>query len=135
MTIELAAVQDKNDVEGSLLELGRARPDAVLVVADTLLRVSHEQIARFTTESRLPAIFPYREYAEAGGLVAYATDYNDLFRRAASYVDKILKGAKPGDLPIQQAGKFELLINLRTAHVLGIEVPPSLLARADEVIE
>ena len=135
LTVELAAVQDKDDVEGGLLELGRARPDAVLVVADTLLRVSHKQIAQFMTESRLPAIFPYREYAEAGGLVAYATDFNDLFRRAASYVDKILKGAKPGDLPIQQAGNFELLINLKTAKGLGIEIPPSLLARADEVIE
>jgi putative ABC transport system substrate-binding protein len=135
LMVEFATVQDKNDVESSLLELARARPDAVLVVADTLLRISHKQVARFTTENHLPAIFPYREYAEAGGLMAYATDYNDLFRRAADYVDKILKGARPGDLPIQQAGKFELVINLKTAQALGLTIPPALLARADEVIE
>ena len=135
LTVELAAVQDKDAVDGALAELGRANPDAVLVVADTLLRISHKQIARFTTENRLPAIFPYRDYAEAGGLVAYAADFNDLFRRAAGYVDKILKGAKPGDLPIQQATKFELIVNLTTAKALGIELPASLLARADEVIE
>jgi putative ABC transport system substrate-binding protein len=135
LAVELASVQDTDDVAGSLLELARARPDAVLVVADTLLRIRHKQIAQFMTESHLPAIFPYREYAEAGGLVAYATDLSDLFQRAASYVDKILKGAKPGDLPIQQAGKFELVINLKTAQALGLTVPPSLLARANEVIE
>ena len=135
LTIELAEVQDKDGVEATLRELGRARPDAVLVLADTLLRVSHRQIARFTMERRLPAIFPYREYAEAGGLVAYGADYNDLFRRAAGYIDKILKGAKPGDLPIQQATKFELIVNLRTAAAFGLTVPSSLLARADEVIE
>ena len=135
LTIELAEVQDKDGVEATLLELGRARPDAILVLADTLLRVSHKQIARFTTERRLPAIFPYREYAEAGGLVAYGADYNDLFRRVAGYIDKILKGAKPGDLPIQQATKFELIVSLGTAAALGLTVPSSLLARADEVIE
>ena len=135
LTIELAEVQDKDGVEATLLELGRARPDAILVLADTLLRVSHKQIARFTTERRLPAIFPYREYAEAGGLVAYGADYNDLFRRVAGYIDKILKGAKPGDLPIQQATKFELFVNHRTAAAYGLTIPSSQLARADEVIE
>jgi putative ABC transport system substrate-binding protein len=86
-------------------------------------------------KNRLPTIFAQREYAEAGGLLTYAADFSDLFRRAATFVDKILKGAKPADLPVEQPIKFELVINLKTAKALGLEVPPTLLARADEVIE
>ena len=135
LTLEPAWVEDQNDIESELGKLAQARPDAVLMIADTLLYASHKRIVEFTLERRLPAIFPFREYAEDGGLMVYAPDYRDLFRRAAGYIDKILKGANPGELPIQQAGKFELVINLRTARTLGIEVPPSLLTRADEVIE
>ena len=93
------------------------------------------QIASLAAGSKLPTIFVYKDSVEAGGLMSYGPERRHLYRRAAEYVDKILKGAKPSDLPVEQPTKFELVINLRTAKALGIEVPPSLLARADEVIE
>jgi len=89
---------------------------------------------QFVVENRLPGMFPYPEFAQEGGLMAYGPDYADLFRRTATYVDKILKGANPGDLPIEQPTKFELVINLNTARALGLTIPQSLLLRADEVI-
>jgi putative ABC transport system substrate-binding protein len=89
----------------------------------------------FMAANRLPAIYNDRVFIEAGGLIAYGTNYDDLFRQAAGYVDRILKSASPGELPVQQAATFELLINLKTAKALGLTVPPSILARADEVIE
>jgi len=106
-----------------------------MVPADTFLVSQRGRIAQFAIENKLPSGYSFREYLEAGGLVAYTPNYNDLFRRAASYVDKILKGTKPGELPIEQPTKFHLLINLRTARTLGVTLPPWLLLRADEVIE
>jgi putative ABC transport system substrate-binding protein len=94
-----------------------------------------EEIVGFMALNRLPAIYPFREFAEVGGLIAYATNYDELFRQAADYVDKILNGTPPGDLPVQQAAKFDLVINMRTANLLGLTVPPVLLTRANEVIE
>jgi putative ABC transport system substrate-binding protein len=84
---------------------------------------------------RLPAVYPYREFAEAGGLLAYSTNFDDLFRDAAGYVDKVLRGAKPAEMPVQQAASFELVVNAATARALGLTLPPAILARADEVIE
>jgi putative ABC transport system substrate-binding protein len=88
-----------------------------------------------TLKHRLPGMFPFKENVEAGGLMSYGADRDDLYRRAATYLDKILKGVKPADLPVEQASKYQLVINLKTAKALGLEVPPTLLARADEVIE
>src|SRR5438445_13821025 len=106
-----------------------------MVPADTFLVSQCSRIAQFAIENKLPSVYSFREYIEAGGLIAYTPDYHDLFRQAATYVDKILKGTKPGELPIEQPTKFDLVLNLKTARTLGITFPPALLIRADEVIE
>jgi putative ABC transport system substrate-binding protein len=107
----------------------------MLVVADAFLWSLRARIAALAARHRLPAIYPETEFAEAGGLMAYGPNVPDNFRRAAAYVDKILKGAKPADLPIEQPTKFELLVNLRAAKGLGLVLSPSLLQRADRIIE
>jgi putative ABC transport system substrate-binding protein len=111
------------------------RPDALLVGSSPELFANKERIAAFAISSRLPSIQYPREFADAGGLMSYGVNIADLFRRAAGYVDRILKGAKPADLPIEQPTKFDLVINLKTAKALGLTIPPSLLLRADEVIQ
>jgi ABC-type uncharacterized transport system substrate-binding protein len=111
------------------------RADALYVVGDALVITHRVRINTLTLIARLPTIYFVREYVEAGGLMSYGPNVPDLFRRAANMVDKILRGAKPGELPVEQPTKFDLVINLTTAKALGLEVPPSLLARADEVIE
>jgi putative ABC transport system substrate-binding protein len=108
---------------------------AVFVVADTLFFSEAAQIAKLALKYQLPSMHQLREEVEAGGLLSYGTDFTDLVRRAAMYVDAILKGAKPADLPVQQPTKFELVINLNTARALGLTIPPTLLVRADEVME
>ena len=111
------------------------RADALAILPEPVFVANLKRIADFAAKNRLPSIFHLREFADAGGLITYGPDRSDLFRRAAAYIDKILKGAKPTDLPIQLPTKFELVINLKTAKALGLTVPPMLLARADEVIE
>ena len=135
VALELATVENSDQIEGALLRLDQARPDAVLVFADTLLLTKRNAIVAVLTRSRLPAIYPYREYAEAGGLIAHGANFSVLFERAAVYVDRILKGARPADLPIQLATEFELIINRKAAAAIGLNIPPTFIARADEVIE
>jgi putative ABC transport system substrate-binding protein len=100
-----------------------------------MLSLSHPRQRNFTTSNRLPSIHAFREAVEVGGLMSYGANVADLLRRAAGYVDKILKGAQPGDLPVEQPTKFEVVINLKTAKALGLTIPPSVLQRADQVIE
>jgi len=112
----------------------REHADALIVIRDNVTNNHRRQIVAFAAKNRLPAMYPMTEYAEDGGLMAYAPDFLDIQRRAATYVDKILKGAKPADLPVEQPMKFELVINLKTAKALGLTIPPNVLARADKVI-
>ena len=123
------------EVKTALQRLNDARPDGVLVAPDLLLLTQRSEIAASLTEYKLPAVYPFREYAGVGGLMIHGANLGILFERAAGYVDRILKGAKPADLPVQLATEFELIINLGTASTMGLAIPPSLLARADEVIE
>jgi putative ABC transport system substrate-binding protein len=123
-------------LQAGFTAIERARVDA-LFVGDTatFFSAARGALVEFAAKQRLPASYPFDYYVEAGGLMSYGIDYNDIFRRAATYVDKILKGANPGDLPIEQPTKFELVINLKTAKTLGLALSPSLLLRADRVIE
>jgi putative tryptophan/tyrosine transport system substrate-binding protein len=116
-------------------EAFKDRVDALLVPSDPLVNANRVRINTLALAARLPTIHGFREYVEAGGLMSYGPNYTDLFRRAGDYVDKILRGAKPADLPVEQANRFDFVINLTTAKALGLTVPPLLLARADEVIE
>jgi putative tryptophan/tyrosine transport system substrate-binding protein len=109
--------------------------EALYVAPDPLAFTNRTRINTMALGARLPTMYALREFVEAGGLMSYGTNFPDLFRRSADYVDKILRGTKPGDIPVEQPTKFELVISLKTAKALGLEVPPTLLARADEVIE
>jgi len=135
VALELFEVRNSDEIEGILLRLDQARPDGVLVSPDLLLLTKRSEITASLAKSNLPAIYPFRDYAATGGLIVHGANLGVLFERAAGYVDRILKGAKPSDLPVQLATEFELIINLRTAAALGLTVPPTLIARADEVIE
>ena len=131
----VAEVRRADEFDNAFLAIASARPHAIAVLADRFLLAHRKRIIEFAAANRLPAMYPYREYVDAGGLISYAPSNIELFRGAATYVDKILKGAKPSDLPVQEPTKFELIANLKTAKALSLEIPPTLLARADEVIE
>jgi len=135
VTLQSREVRGPDDFPSVFASMTTQRPDALVTLDDPLLLNSRTSIVAFATKERLPVIYPQRDYTDAGGLMSYGPSISDLFRRAASYVDKILKGAKPGDLPIEQPTNFELVINLKTAKALGLTIPPSLLLRADQVID
>ena len=130
-----AEVRSVNDFDSAFAAMMRERPDAFMMTADPLLMLHIRRVIDFLANNRLPSIFQSRDNVVAGGLMSYGASLPDLFRRGAGYVHKILQGTKPGDLPVEQPTKFELVINLKTARALGLEIPPMLLARADEVIE
>jgi putative ABC transport system substrate-binding protein len=119
----------------AIAAIAQSDAKSIVVLPDPMFLANREQLVELIRQSRLPAIYMETGFVAAGGLISYGPNFTELFRRAAAYVDKILKGAKPGDLPVEQPTKFELVINLKTGKALGIEVPPTLLARADEVIE
>jgi putative tryptophan/tyrosine transport system substrate-binding protein len=132
--VQPLGVEGPNDFERAFSTLKRERATGLITVSTPFFNIHKATIVELAASSRLPAIYP-QEFAEAGGLMSYGTSYADLFRRAATYVDKILKGARPADLPVEQSAKFELVINLKTAKQLGLTIPPNVLARADRVIK
>jgi putative tryptophan/tyrosine transport system substrate-binding protein len=132
---ELLDVRSQSDLGGAFEVAVREHVEALVIGADGLTQMYQQTIVDFVARNRLPAVYPAREFVEAGGLIAYAVNYPDLYFRLASFVDKIFKGATPGELPVEQPTKFELVINLKTANALGLTIPAMLLARADEVIE
>jgi len=133
--IQSLEVRAPDNFDGAFEGARRERSDALITVEDPLTFSQRQRVADFTAEQQLPSLHGLREFAAAGGLMSYGASLVDLFRRAAGYVDKILRGAKPADLPVQQPTKFELVINLRIAKALGLTIPPGVLAIADEVIE
>jgi putative tryptophan/tyrosine transport system substrate-binding protein len=128
-------VQVDHDTEQAVNEFVRGSSDGLIVVVSSTATIQRDLVVNLAARHRLPAVYPYRFFVDAGGLMSYGPNLLDGYRRSASYVDRILKGEKPADLPVQAPTKYELVINLKTAKTLGLEVPPTLLARADEVIE
>jgi putative ABC transport system substrate-binding protein len=135
VSVNIFEVRSSDEIEGALGRLQQARPDAVVVAPDLLLLTKRTEIATALATSKLPAVYPFREYAGVGGLMIHGANLGVLFERAAGYVDRILKGTNPSELPVQLATEFELIINLKTAAQMGLTFPPTLIARADEVIE
>ena len=133
--LQLVEARGREDFDGAFSEMTRADAGALTVLPSAMLFIERRRLVDLAAKSRLPAVYTWREFVDAGGLMAYGPNLADLWRRAATYVDKILKGAKPGDLPVEQPTKFELVINLKTAKALGLTIPPSLLLPADQVIE
>jgi putative ABC transport system substrate-binding protein len=133
--LQVLKARTPSEIEVAFAAMRSQRADGALVLRDAVFRERRAQIVALAAKSRLPAVYGLREEAEAGGLMAYGASVPQLFRRAATYVDKILKGAKPADLPVEQPTKFELVINLKTAKALGLTIPPSLLGQADQVIQ
>jgi putative ABC transport system substrate-binding protein len=128
-------VRKPEDLDAAFTSIVKEKPDGLLILADRIFLHNRQRMMDFATQQRLPSVNAYQELVEAGGLLSYGPSYEEMHRRAAGYVDKILKGTKPGDLPVEQPTKFTLIINLKAARALGLDVPPTLLARADEVIE
>jgi putative ABC transport system substrate-binding protein len=130
-----APVHDTSELESVVAALAREPNGGLIVMPDSFLDAHRAEVASLAARYHLPAVYPFHQFPEVGGLLSYGNDQLDNYRRAAVYVDRILRGAKPSELPVQAPVKFELVINLNTAKSLGLTVPPSLLARADKVIE
>ncbi|MEK7385137.1 MAG: ABC transporter substrate-binding protein, partial [candidate division NC10 bacterium] len=135
MTVARFDARGPADLEGAFDALTRARAGALIITGGGVQFNMRNQIAQLALRNRLPSIFTVSEYVEAGGLMSYGASLRDQWRRAATYVDKILKGAKPGDLPVEQPTKFELVVNAGTAKALGLAIPPSVRLQADRVVE
>jgi putative ABC transport system substrate-binding protein len=135
LNLNFEDVKESNDLNRAFEAITKARTEALLVTAGPFGRADQKRIVEYAAKSRVPTIYYRRESVEAGGLMSYDTNRNDLSRRAAIFVDKILKGAKPGDLPVEQPTKFELIINLKAAKQIGLTIPPNVLARANKVIK
>jgi len=135
LQVQLLEARGPDDLGGAFAAMTKERASALLVQVDVIFALHARRIADLAAKRRVPAMYGSREHVEAGGLMSYAPNIPDLFRRAATYVDKILKGAKPGDLPVEQPTKFELVMNLKTATALGLTIPQSLLQRADQIIQ
>jgi ABC-type uncharacterized transport system substrate-binding protein len=135
--VELQFVEARGpaDFDRAFSDMTRAHAGALTVLPSNMFSNERRRLVDLAAKTRLPAVFPFREFADAGGLMSYGPNITDLCRRAATYVDKILKGAKPGDLPVEQPTKFELIINLKTAKALGLTIPQPVLGRADQIIE
>jgi putative ABC transport system substrate-binding protein len=135
VAMQVVEVRARDELEAAFEAMVRERADGVWVLPDPLTFTARSQVVALAAKHRLPAVYWQREYVDSGGLISYGANVAEHFRRAAWYVDRILKGAKPGDLPVEQAAKFELVVNLKTARALGLTIPPSLLLRADDVIQ
>jgi ABC-type uncharacterized transport system substrate-binding protein len=135
LRLSMQPIRSAADFDAAFAAVTRAKVAALIVMTDPLVSGQPANIVRLAAANRVPTIYGLREFVDAGGLMSYGPKLADLWRRAATYVDKILKGAKPGDLPVEQPTKFELVINVKTAKALGLTIPPSLLQRADQVIE
>ena len=135
LRLQLVGARGPDELDAAFVAMSSEHAEALFVPADIIFVRHTQRFAELTAKHRLPAMFGFREHVDAGGLMSYAADFRVMFRRAASFVDRILKGAKPGDLPVEQPTKFELVINLKTAQALGIKVPNSVLQLADELIQ
>jgi len=135
LQLQSLKVRSAKDFDGAFDAALKERAQALTTSAGPVIIINQQRIVAFAAKNRLPAIYPYSEFIDAGGLMFYGVSFSDLFRRAATYVDKILKGAKPADLPVEQPTKFEFVINLITANQIGVTIPPNILARADRVIK
>jgi putative ABC transport system substrate-binding protein len=135
LKLHVLDVPAREGIDNAFASLAKGRAEALLVMSDAMLHGQRDRIVELAARNQVPAIFEWREFTQVGGLLSYGTHLPDMYRRLATYVDRILKGTKPGDLPVQQPTKFELVINLKTAKALGLTIPPSLLLRADQVIE
>ena len=133
--LQVLEARAPSDFAGAFSAMTKERAGGVIIFTSSMFYNERTRIAELATRSRLPAIYSVKDFAEAGGLMAYGVNLGESFRRAATYVDKILKGAKPADLPVEQPTKFEFVINLKAAKALGLTIPPLLLGRADEVIQ